>query len=243
MEQGPATTPRPDRRFRLYVAMGVLAFSTIALSAVAITIILVAESDERSDVAQDIFNALLPVVAAWVGTVLAFYFGQSNFEAASEQAQQLVATATDQPLQRPVTDVMQPIYEMVTKTLSGDPTDVTLAELQQTMQQVNRLLIVGDGQQPRYLIHKSRIDAYLLADGDNSDSLGAFLDSESAAGRNYAAGSGFVTISSTTALEDARRALEAAAGVSDIVVTRFGGQQEPVLGWITDVQLRENLTA
>jgi hypothetical protein len=49
-----------------------------------------------------------------VGTVLAFYFGQSNFEAASEQAQQLVATASDQPQQRPVTDVMQPIYEMVT---------------------------------------------------------------------------------------------------------------------------------
>lgn len=234
---------RPDRRFRLYIALGVLAFSTVALAAVAITIIVVAEGPERTEVAQDIFNALLPVVAAWVGTVLAFYFGQSNFEAASQQAQQLVATASDQPQQRPVTDVMQPIYEMVTFQLTTSPAEVTLTALQQAMQNVNRLLIIGDAQQPRYLIHKSRIDAYVAGGNDPASTLQEFLDSERDAGHEYGSGSGFLTISSTTSLDDAHRSMENSSGVSDVIVTRFGGEQEPVLGWITDVQLRENLRA
>ncbi|MCB9233492.1 MAG: hypothetical protein H6581_17680 [Bacteroidia bacterium] len=35
------------------------------------------------------FNALLPMFATWIGTILAFYFGSKNFESASRQSMQL----------------------------------------------------------------------------------------------------------------------------------------------------------
>ena len=34
---------------------------------------------------------LLPVIGAWVGAVLAFYFGNENFDAASKSAANLVS--------------------------------------------------------------------------------------------------------------------------------------------------------
>src|SRR5687767_13480546 len=36
-----------------------------------------------------IFAAIVPVVAAWVGTVMAFYFGKENFKAATESVSQI----------------------------------------------------------------------------------------------------------------------------------------------------------
>ena len=33
------------------------------------------------DIAKYLFATILPVVAGWVGTVLAFYYGKENFEA------------------------------------------------------------------------------------------------------------------------------------------------------------------
>ena len=46
--------------------------------------------DQFFDIAKYILGVLLPVIGAWVGTVLAFYFGQVNFEAASRSAANLV---------------------------------------------------------------------------------------------------------------------------------------------------------
>ena len=90
-----------DSRFRIALAKTVTTWALVAILAIAALIILVAginairfpekeQRDQFFDIAKYILGVLLPVIGAWVGTVLAFYFGQVNFEAASRSAANLV---------------------------------------------------------------------------------------------------------------------------------------------------------
>lgn len=59
----------------------VIFLSISAMMAVA----LIAIYNDKSETAENIFNQILPVVAAWVGTILAYFFGRENFEAATKK--------------------------------------------------------------------------------------------------------------------------------------------------------------
>src|ERR1043166_6835732 len=90
-----------DTGFRVALAKTVTALALIAILAIASFIILVAaisalyqpspeKMEKFFDISKYVLGVLLPVIGAWVGTVLAFYFGQVNFEAASKSAANLV---------------------------------------------------------------------------------------------------------------------------------------------------------
>jgi len=90
-----------DSVFRVALARTVTTWALVAILAIASLIIVVAginairtpgtdQMDQFFDIAKYILGVLLPVIGAWVGTVLAFYFGQVNFKAASESAANLV---------------------------------------------------------------------------------------------------------------------------------------------------------
>jgi len=243
---GSGVRGKRERSNRFRLALWIVGFVFAAITALAMTVIIAADQGDRPQVAQDIFVVLLPVFAAWVGAVIAFYFGQENFESASVQAQALVDSGGQEP-QIPVTEIMQPIHEMVTYKMSGGPEDTTLQELNSKAYfgRVNRLLIVDDADHPVYLIHRSRVIDFLQRGGDPGGSLADFLEAEKSQSPSleYGAGSGFVVLASDASRSAAKVAMDAAAGVSDIVITRTGGANEPAWGWITDVQLRERLSA
>ena len=90
-----------DSKFRIALAKTVLTWALVAILAMATFIIVVAginairvpekeQRDQFFDIAKYILGVLLPVIGAWVGTVLAFYFGQVHFEAASRSAENIV---------------------------------------------------------------------------------------------------------------------------------------------------------
>ena len=90
-----------DTDFRIALAKTVTAWALVAILAMAFFVILVAginalrypqkeQRDQFFDIAKYVLGVLLPVIGAWVGTVLAFYFGQGSFEAASKSAANLV---------------------------------------------------------------------------------------------------------------------------------------------------------
>ena len=87
--------PEGDSRFRVALAKTVTTWALVAILAIAALIILVAglnairfpekeQRDQFFDIAKYVLGVLLPVIGAWVGTVLAFYFGQVNFERLQE---------------------------------------------------------------------------------------------------------------------------------------------------------------
>src|SRR5690242_16592162 len=45
-----------------------------------------------------IFNALLPLLGTWVGTVLAYYFSKQNFESATNSVQRMAELSAEQKL-------------------------------------------------------------------------------------------------------------------------------------------------
>jgi hypothetical protein len=77
--------PEGDSKFRIALAKTVTTWALVAILAIAALIILVAginairfpeKEDQFFDIAKYVLGVLLPVIGAWVGTVLAFYFGQ-----------------------------------------------------------------------------------------------------------------------------------------------------------------------
>ena len=87
--------PEGDSRFRVALAKTVTTWALVAILAIAALIILVAginairfpekeQRDQFFDIAKYVLGVLLPLIGAWVGTVLAFYFGQVNFERLQE---------------------------------------------------------------------------------------------------------------------------------------------------------------
>ena len=60
---------------------------------------------------------MLPVVAAWVGTVMAFYFGKENFKAATDSLSQIARQLTSQEKlgQTNVQEIGKPMEAVATR--------------------------------------------------------------------------------------------------------------------------------
>jgi uncharacterized membrane protein YdjX (TVP38/TMEM64 family) len=72
----------PERP-RNWVAIVIVLVSVFALVIAGVAVIIV---DSKN--AMSVFNIIVPVIAAWVGTVLAFYFGRENFESANKEVRE-----------------------------------------------------------------------------------------------------------------------------------------------------------
>src|SRR5438094_9906067 len=132
----------PDSKFRVTLAKTVTTWALVAILAIAGLIIVVAginairspkETEKFFDIAKYVLGVLLPVIGAWVGTVLAFYFGQENFEAAARSASSLVRQLSPrEKLQaEPVVRAMMKITEVTTFKIAAGKTeaDITLKQL------------------------------------------------------------------------------------------------------------------
>jgi hypothetical protein len=95
-----------ELRGRLAQAVTTWALIAIAMLGIAIIAIVgynasipstdVEARREFLDAVKYVFASVLPVVAAWVGTVMAFYFGKENFKAATDSLSQIARQLTSQ---------------------------------------------------------------------------------------------------------------------------------------------------
>ena len=70
--------------YRETLSLVVIISSVIGVFVLAFIVIFINWNKPWSkDTAQMVFTAVLPLFGAWVGTILAFYFGKENFEAAT----------------------------------------------------------------------------------------------------------------------------------------------------------------
>ena len=65
------------------ISLMVILTSIIGVFLLAAIVIFASWGKEGRETAQMVFTAILPLFGAWVGTILAFYFGKENFEAAT----------------------------------------------------------------------------------------------------------------------------------------------------------------
>ncbi|MET0388684.1 MAG: CBS domain-containing protein, partial [Polyangiales bacterium] len=190
-----------------------------------------------------VFNALLPLLGTWIGTVLAYYFSRKNFESASQSVERLVTLTADQKLS--TLAVAQEMLQADQITwlqlpLGKTPRDLPLAELRAKLKgRVTRLPIVNEKGAVRYIVHQSSLFKLLaeraLEGRDNIQqlSLQDLLDDSEL--RDWV--TNIVFVSERVTVADAKRRMEDQRGCQDVIITAAGSRDEPVRGWLTNVDI------
>lgn len=232
-----------EDRFRSNLAYKILIFSVVAITVLGITAILVKKED-----AITILNIILPVIATWVGTILAFYFGKVNFESASKQVEstnkqvrELVSRLTpEEKASSPVSSIMRMLADIVLFEIpigKGDK-DITIKNLTTKLGgRFSRLTIIDANKKAKYMIHESSIDRYINSGGNENDSLELFISKQKHKKKEYDLNSGFVIVSKNTSISKAKYIMENAQSCQDIFITNKGKSDEPLIGWISNIRL------
>ena len=250
-----------DSGFRVELAKTVTAWALIAILAIAGFIILVAaisalyqpsldKMEKFFDIAKYILGVLLPVIGAWVGTVLAFYFGQGSFEAASKSAANLVRQLSPrEKLQAEAAGkAMMKINEVTTFKIPPDKTEanITIRRLidegfeKDKSHPRQRLPMLDAESRGKYVLHRSTIDAFVAPkkrppDVDESTlSLKDLLEDSKV--KDYIVNS-FLPLIPDATLADAKDLLDKNPQCLDILVTQDGTKNGTVVGWITNVMV------
>lgn len=214
------------------------------------------------DMTQLLLTAVLPLFGAWVGTVLAYFFSREGFEAASRAQLQLIKQlpllerlrqfkVPDRMVKRPDMDVLR-----LTEAEVKDPASVSLSRLLAVLQKPKRTRLPILGPEDRFfcLVHRSLKDRFVAAKAvqlaasgqpveiakltlqdllemSNDGNDGTPYRSYGELARKAVA---FVCVERT--LADAKEAMDAVKSCQDVFVTRTGSPDEPVLGWLTNVE-------
>jgi hypothetical protein len=250
-----------DSGFRIALAKTVTAWALVAILVMAFFVILVAGINairapgkegtaQFFDVAKYVLGVLLPVIGAWVGTVLAFYFGQGSFEAASRSAANLVRELSPrEKLQAEAAgQAMMKINEVTTFKIPPDKTeaDIKIKQLidkgfeKDKSRPRQRLPILDAEDRGKYVLHRSTIDAFVAPkkrppDVDESTlSLRDLLEDSKM--KDYLTNS-FLPLGPNATLADAKDLLDKNPQCLDILVTQDGTKNGSVAGWITNVMV------
>ncbi|MEM1163220.1 MAG: hypothetical protein AAGJ28_20000 [Pseudomonadota bacterium] len=219
-----------------------------------------------------VFAALLPLFGTWVGTVLAFYFSKDNFKAANEATKDLVKLTSDRLSETKVTDAMIPETSIMGKVTAPENVlgNTSLKEISEAFRDakiggkrpITRLLIRTPSNGCRAVLHRSTWHEMLkvarepsAADPDKqtvdfdikTDTLEKLLDLKTEFHEDMSFESfltGYIAyIGADRSLADAKARMEAHNGCQDVIVTETGNPDEPIVGWITNVEISMALKA
>ena len=239
-----------DKALRSRIAPLVLTIGSIAIVALALGLIItfailatavppVTEVRTKIDtLLTGVFSTVLPVLATWVGTVLAFYFGSENFRQAAQSTRDVLSD--QQTVKKKITDIMVP-FERIAQ-LSADDEEkagaLKMEDVIHAMSEAATRIIVFDkkAQTPIYVIRsgppmpKDWITAeYKVGKLSENKTIKDYLEADA---KNKTDATNFRFIDEN-ATREAALALMAREGVDDVFITKDGQKTGRVLGWAT----------
>jgi hypothetical protein len=240
-------TPAPNTeqlslRGRNRIARTVVLGSFLTLFLLIIAVVGLAETSNTgaSDAAKTALNSILPVLAGWVGTVLAFYFSSASLERTSATLDKAIAQSgggADQSTL--VSDQMIPLSKIAAIQKLDDtntPAKISIATLKSTFNDfVTRILFIENGVF-KYILHVGTLNAFLVGKDGNAAQL-TFADMLLDPDVLNQISKLVIFVSGTTTLADAKAALDQVPGAQDIIVTATGKATDPMLGWLSNVDL------
>lgn len=247
-----ASVAENENNDRGKIARYLLLGSTGGIVFVAVVVLLAAkDSTEFMDASQSVFNALLPLFGTWVGTVTAYYFSKENFQAANQSVENMVRLTVDQRLAKlMVADHMMKRDQMVGVVLEAgkDDATITLELLRSKLGgAITRIPVFEADGRIKYIVHQSLLYKFIVdhtvvkKGGPGMDKLtlkdlaadaevGAFIRALS-----------FVPLDATVG--KAKSEMERKAQCQDVLVTQTGKAEEPVKGWLSNVEIGKLATA
>ena len=237
--------------YREWLSLIVTLFSIGGVLLVAIIVMLIGRD---TDTAKMVLTATLPLFGAWVGIILAFYFGRENFEAATRSVTAIAKTLSPEEKLKsiPVKEKMRPRNKMlVAKMPAGQIGDIKLVEeILETLikeQKGDRLPILDDQDHPVYMVHRSAVEQYLVKKALQAPqtnlkdlTLQNLLDDD--ADLKKLLETSFATIKEDATLAEVKMKMDPNLKIQDVFVTKGGTRNEPVIGWITNAKIQEVAT-
>lgn len=230
--------PRED------IGRNVIRWALRAITAIAVVALLVAalEPTNRAQNVKDILALLLPVIGAWVGTVLAFYFGRENYVAAAQNSEKLLALTLEQKLESSkASEAMRPIAKIVALR-ADDDTQVKLKDdmLDKMSDSKSRLPVLGSNDVARYIVHRSMIDRFIADRAMKGDPIAGLTLADLVGDADIKAMvTSFAVIAPDDKLTLAKHKIDADPRCLDVFVTEGGNRAKPVMGWITNNAMLE----
>jgi hypothetical protein len=201
-------------------------------------------SDTRPQTAQMVFTSVVPLLASWVGTVLAYYYSSESMDAATRSVKELMPV--EEKLKAiPVSKVMIRFSEMTTFKYDDTQKVQDILKTLKIAAKGERLPFLDDKNYPIYMLHKSAIDSALVeASGQDKGlalaevTLQQLFDKVPRL-KEMAIGS-FGALGQDATLEAARSEMMRIKNCQDIFITEKGTKDGPVVGWITNGIIEEN---
>jgi hypothetical protein len=233
-----------------YALLFFIIFAALVLACAGINA-LVHPSDKATllffDISRYLLGVLLPVIAGWVGTVLAFYFGKDNFETATKSFQAL--TSQQKLASTPVgkLGLLVPGLPSAKTLATSDPGEAEKIDLDQidsaftinkgTPEEITfeRLPVLLSNGVPYLVLHRSRLNAFLRTAPSNDPKRSTLADLFKST--NWQPGQSFVTVDMKATAASAKAEMEKKTGCSDVFVTTDGTAKGQAIRWITNVDL------
>jgi hypothetical protein len=196
---------------------------------------------------KEILTFTLPVLGAWVGTVLAFYFSKENFEAANRSVRDMVGQISAQDRLKDISAkaVMVPRGSIVDIKLAAGKTDANVSlvvdVIPKFQDKVTRVPIFNDNDTVRCVIHESSAYKFLFRARANNPQ--ADLTLKEIFGQPDCAKliTAMAFVAETVSLSDAQDAMKRLEQCQDVFVTRNGRAEEAVLGWLTNADIAKQV--
>jgi len=252
MAEQVATNALPMERGEVArtIALWVVIGSVVCVaSASALGLLLSHVVDKADDFVikwKELMGVLLPVLGTWVGTVLAFYFSKENFDAANRSVRAMVSriSAGDQLKAISAKEVMIPEKSITTIKLNGSKTDRDIDLMKDVLSlfndKVTRVPIQTANGAVKYVVHESTLHKYLCTVAASAPASPTLEDlaNDSLLGKMIKA-IAFVPDSAT--LADAQDAMKKVDRCQDVFLTKSGGVDEPIVGWVTNADIAKQV--
>lgn len=229
--------------FREWLATIVVLISILAVAVLGT----IAVRGDRAQ-AKDILTMILPMIGTWVGTVLAFYFGKEQLEAATRSVTAIARELTPEEKLRSIKVTEKMIPRTAAFVASEDPETLKLLDALDSLDKAkkgSRLPVLTSDDKPRHVIHRSTMDRFIgkaAAAGKNIEDLKRLTLDDLLNDPDFKAPlrNSFAIVAEDATLADAKRAMESLPSCQDVFITRNGRGDEPVSGWLTNVIIEAN---
>jgi hypothetical protein len=234
-----------SQRGRDQIARLVVVSSFLIVFLLIATLIALAKfhaADAVSSAAEKAFNAILPVLAGWVGTVLAFYFSSASQEHTNDILDKAMERAAGRPADGTLVSAKMILVSKILGLQKLAPTSSSELKLKALRalfsDKITRLMFL-ENEAFKYLLHVGTLDKFLMKAPAKVDATLGDLLNDSDIANEISKLVVFVPFEST--LAEAKAALDKVAGAQDIIVTASGNPAEPVIGWLTNNDLTKAL--
>ncbi len=238
MSENSRNTFSRDKIAKYTLLGGVSAIVILAITAII-------QSDDKNT-SVNILNMAFPVIASWVGTVLAFYFGKVNFESANKQVKDILdRLSPEERSNSAITSIMRPIQDLHYFHLDKPEKDVPVIDIKKLFQGiVSRMPVLDAEFAPKYMIHESSVDKYLLENKkSDANSLAEFIKIYQGKGIEFGVNKGFALVAKDQTIKAAKSKMKHIKSCQDIFITETGSPNEPLIGWVSNTRLAKYINS